>query len=325
MPVANFEPPTGGERIRLGVSSCLLGEQVRFDAGHKRESFVADILPRYFDMIPVCPEVAIGLGVPREPIRLEGDERAPRAIGVKTKSLDVTERLAAYGRRMAGELGGISGYIFKSKSPSCGMERVKLYGAGGMARKVGRGIYAAEIMRAMPLLPTEEEGRLNDPVLRENFIERVYAFHRWQRLRDEGLSAERLVDFHAAHKLIVMAHSRAHLTRLGRLVAQAGARPLPELAEEYGLTFMDALRHKATRKRHADVLYHLMGYLKRALDGDDKAELVESIESYRTGQVPLIVPVTLLKHHFRRQPHPYVERQLYLSWVPAGLGLWNAI
>jgi uncharacterized protein YbgA (DUF1722 family)/uncharacterized protein YbbK (DUF523 family) len=321
---ASSGPPPLEAPIRLGVSACLLGQEVRYDAGHKRESFVADMLPRYFDVVPVCPEVAIGMGVPREPIRLEGTADAPRAVGVRTKTLDVTDRLRAYAREMAEQLGGISGYVLKSKSPSCGMRRVTLYDANGHATKTGTGIYAAEIMRAMPLLPVEEEGRLNDPVLRENFIGRVYAYHRWQELLREGVTLERLVDFHAAHKLILMAHDRERLTKLGRVVADAGEHPLDELVPEYGETFMAALSRRATRRRHTDVLYHLMGYLKRVLADDDKAELVEVVEAYRAGLVPLIVPVTLLRHHFRRNPHPYIDQQLYLSWPSAGLSLWNA-
>ena len=325
MSVSNNAPPQPERPIRVGVSSCLLGETVRFDAGHKRESFVADVLSLYFELIPVCPEVAIGMGVPRQPIRLQGSAEAPRAIGVKDSSLDVTDALAAYGREMATRLDGISGYIFKSKSPSCGLMRVKVYGDSGPASKTGTGIYAREIARALPLVPMEEEGRLNDPGLRENFIERVFAFKRWQTLLADGLSAEKLVEFHAAHKLILLAHGREPLTALGRLVAEAGKRPLDELARTYGEIFMQGLARQATRRRHTDVLFHLMGYLKQCLCGDDKAELVEVIEAYRTGQVPLIVPVTLLKHHFRRNPHPYVEKQLYITWVPSSLGLWNAI
>ena len=313
---SNLEPPAGGARIRLGVSACLLGERVRYDGGDKRESFVADVLPRYFELVPLCPEVAIGLGMPREPIRLEGDVAAPRVIGVNTKSLDVTEPLAAYGRDVAARLADISGYVFKSKSPSCGLEQVKVFGADGAVRETGRGVYAAALLHALPLLPAEEEGRLRDPALRENFIERVYAYHRWQRLLAAGVSAERLVDFHAVHKLIIMAHSRRHLTALGRLVAEAGSRPPAELAERYGQLFMEALACLATRKRHADVLYHLMSYLKRALAPADKAELVATIERYRTGQLPLSVPVALLRDQFRRHPHPYVERQAYLDWPP---------
>jgi uncharacterized protein YbgA (DUF1722 family)/uncharacterized protein YbbK (DUF523 family) len=325
MSAASNSPALPESPIRVGVSSCLLGQEVRFDAGHKRESFVADVLSRYFELLPVCPEVAIGLGVPRQPIHLVGEAEAPRAIGVKTPELDVTERLAAYGQQMAARLGGISGYIFKSKSPSCGLFRVKVYGPNGYASKNGTGIYAREIAKALPLVPLEEEGRLNDPALRENFIERIYAFRRWQELLAGGLTVEKLVEFHAAHKLILMAHGRGPLKELGQFVAEAGKRPLDALAARYGEVFMAALAHRVTRRRHTGVLFHLMGYLKKAIGAGDNAELVEVIDDYRTGKLPLIVPVTLLKHHFRVHPHPYINKQLYLSWAPASLGLWNAI
>ncbi|WP_018718432.1 YbgA family protein [Arhodomonas aquaeolei] len=318
-------PDTEAAPIRVGVSACLLGEQVRFDSGHKRDRFVADVLADYFELIPVCPEVAIGLGTPRPPIRLVGDPDSPRAVGTRDAGKDVTTDLADYGRTMARRLEGISGYILKSKSPSCGMERVKVYTDTGHPAGSGTGIYAAEIMRANPMLPVEEEGRLNDPVLRENFIGRLYAYHRWQCLMAEGITPEALVDFHTRHKLILMSHSPERLRELGRLVARAGSEPVEPLAEAYGEAFMATLRHRATRRRHTNVLQHLMGYLKGHLDGDDKAELLELIEDYRIGRVPLIVPVTLIKHHFRRHPEPYIDRQLYLHWQPAGLSLWNHI
>ncbi len=325
---ASTPPPgddEGGTAIRLGVSACLLGQAVRFDAGHKHDRFVADILSEYFELLPVCPEVAIGLGTPRPPIRLVGDPDHPHAVGTRDAGVDVTDALAEYGRTMARRLEGISGYILKSKSPSCGMERVKVYGESGMPAGKGTGIYAAEIMRHNPLLPVEEEGRLNDPVLRENFIERVYAYRRWQELMAEGVTAESLVEFHTRHKLILMAHGKEQLRELGRMVARAGSEPIEQLAEAYGVRFMAALRHRATRRRHTDVLFHALGYLKRHLDAGDKAEMVELIHEYRQARVPLIVPVTLLRHHFRRHPEPYMDRQLYLTWQPAGLSLWNHI
>jgi uncharacterized protein YbgA (DUF1722 family)/uncharacterized protein YbbK (DUF523 family) len=306
-------------RIRIGVSSCLLGERVRFDGQHKRDPFVSEILAEYFELVPVCPEVAIGLGVPRPPIRLVGDPAQPRAVGVRDPGLDVTPALAAYGRQMAAELAGISGYVLKAKSPSCGMERVKVYPIAGGAGRPGRGIYADALIRACPLLPVEEEGRLHDAALRENFIGRVHALHRWQQLLAQGVSAQRLVEFHTRHKLILMAHSKERLRELGRLIAAAGTVPAEQLAERYGAAFMQALRYRATRRRHTDVLFHVLGYLKRSLDAADKAELVASIESFRLGEVPLIVPVTLLRHHFRRHPHPYIDTQLYLSLPPRAL------
>ncbi len=322
---ASHEPPPGSESIRLGVSSCLLGETVRYDRGHKRDSFVADQLARHFRLQPVCPEMAIGLGVPREPIRLQGDPEHPRVVGVKTRELDVTGPLEAYGRRMARELGPISGYVFKSKSPSCGLFRVKVYDAGGASVGRGRGAYARTLTEALPLLPVEEEGRLNDPVLRENFIGRVYAYRRWQGLLTTGVTAKRLVDFHTAHKLALMAHHPQKTRELGRYVAGLKGHPSAEAVTEYGAAFMEILHHRATRKRHTDVLFHLMGYLKRALGSEDRQELAELIHDYRQGLVPLIVPVTLLRHHFRRHPDPYIDQQLYLNWQPAGLSLWNAI
>lgn len=305
------------------MSACLLGEPVRFDARHKRDRFVTDCLARYFKLIPVCPEVAIGLGIPREPIHLVGSAQGPQAIGTRNATLDVTEPLAEYGRRMARELGDISGYLFKSNSPSCGVERVKVYRRSGSPNRNGRGIYAAEIMRANPLLPVEEEGRLSDPVLRENFIERLCAYRHWQDLVDAGVTPEALVDFHTRHKLVLMAHGVQRARALGRLVAQVGSRSIESLAAGYGASFMNALSYRATRSRHVNVLFHAMGYLKRHLDSQDKAELVDLIHAYRQGLAPLIVPVTLLRQHFRRHPEPYIDKQFYLTWQPAGLGLWN--
>lgn len=312
--------------IRIGVSSCLLGEAVRYDGGHKRSGFISDVLGRYFELVPICPEVGIGLGIPRPPIRLEGDPARPRAVGVRDRSIDATEALEQYGRQMARTHRDLSGYLLKSKSPSCGMERVKVYGAPGQPpANSGAGLYARAFMEQHPLLPVEEEGRLNDPVLRENWIERVYAYQRWQQLRTTRMTPHRLVEFHAAHKLCLMAHGAEHYRALGRLAAEAGSRPLGELADTYIARFMEALRFRATRKRHTNVLMHLMGYLKRQIDSEDKAELLEVFERYRTGQLPLIVPITLLKHHFRRHPHPYVANQVYLDPYPDELVLRNLI
>jgi uncharacterized protein YbgA (DUF1722 family) len=244
---------------------------------------------------------------------------------VRDGTLDVTEALTAYGRRMAVELEGISGYIFKSRSPSCGMARVPVYRTGEPPVRQGSGLYANEIMARNPLLPVEEEGRLGDAALRENFIERVYAYHRWRLLRAQGITPAKWVEFHTNHKLILMAHGPVYYRALGRLVAGAGARGSRALYDEYGAGFMQALKHLATRKRHTNVLMHLMGYLKKQIDKEDKAELLEVMEAYRTGLVPRIVPLTLLMHHFRRHPTPYVERQLYLHPHPRELMLLNGV
>jgi len=299
------------EKPRIGVSACLLGERVRYDGEHKRDAFICDTLDAVFELLPVCPEVAVGMGVPRPPVRLTGDPARPRAVGIDDPDLDVTAVLTAYGRRMALELDDIDGYIFKARSPSCGTARVKVF-AEGRTRGQGTGLYAREIMARQPLLPVAEEEQLGDAAARDNFIERVFAHRRWRQLLASGFTPDKLVVFHGRHKLSLMAHGAVHYRALGRLTAQAGTQRPRQLCEQYGAGFMAALKHPATPKRHANVLQHLMGYLKKRLDHDDKAELLEMIDAYRLGQLPLIVPQTLLRHHFRRFPHPYVEQQLYL-------------
>ncbi|QKK10925.1 MAG: DUF523 and DUF1722 domain-containing protein [Pseudomonadota bacterium] len=314
------------EKIRIGISQCLLGDRVRFDGNHKHDRYITDTLGQFFEFVPVCPEVAVGLGIPREPIRLEGDVHAPRAVGVRDRSIDPTASLLRYGRQTARDLHDISGYILKSKSPSCGMERVKVYhaGGGGSSSK-GVGLFVAGFRERQPLLPMEEEGRLCDPVLRENFIERVFAYRRWQELVASRLTAAKLVQFHADHKLSLMAHGAAPLKALGQIVATAGKGPLGALAAAYHAGFMAAMTRRATRKRHTNVLQHMAGYLKKALDAGDRAELQTVIDEYRLGQVPLVVPLTLLKHHFRRFPDPYIARQVYLNPHPKELVLRNAL
>lgn len=308
-------------RIRIGISSCLLGEQVRFDGNHKHDHYLSGTLGQVFEFVPVCPEVGIGMGVPRPTIRLVGPPDAPRLVGVKAADLDVTEQMIAYGQRMARRLGDLSGYVFKSKSPSCGMERVKLYDGKGGGSKQGVGLYAREIMRAHPLLPVEEEGRLGDPLLRDNFLERVFTYHRWQRLTAQRLTPGALVEFHTRHKLALMAHGTEPYRALGRLVAEAGRRPIRELADEYIAGLMQALRQRATARRHTNVLMHVMGYLKQRLDRDDKEELLELIDGYRRDRVPRIAPITLLKHHFRKHPNDYIAAQTYMNPDPLELKL----
>ena len=315
------------EGIRVGISSCLLGEEVRFDKGHKRDSYVMGTLSAYFEFVPVCPEMGIGMGTPREPIRLVGNPARPSAVGVRSKDLDVTDALEGFAAQTVQRLqaAGISGYILKRGSPSCGMERVKVYSPKGMPSHSSSGIYARVLMEGMPLLPVEEEGRLGDPVLRENFIQRVFVYHRWQRTAMSGMTPGKLVDFHTRHKLILMAHSQAAYRRLGQLVARAGSEAMDDLAASYISESMATLKRRATRKSHANVLMHLMGFLKRSIDREDKAELAETIDAYRVGQVPLVVPMTLLNHHFRRHPDPYVEGQHYLAPHPKELMLRNVL
>jgi uncharacterized protein YbgA (DUF1722 family)/uncharacterized protein YbbK (DUF523 family) len=319
------ENETSGSRIRVGVSSCLLGQRVRYAGGHKQDGWVSGALAKHMDLVPVCPELGIGLGVPRPAIRLVGDPARPRAVGTRDPTLDVTARLEDFAVGQAAALADLSGHVLKSRSPSCGMERVPVVNAGGMSAKVGRGAYARVLMERLPLLPPEEEGRLNDPVLRENFVTRVYVLHRWQRLRAGPLTAAALLDFHTRHKYLLMAHSQAASQRLGRLLSGLRGVDLEAVAELYATELMTALPRRVSRQRHVNTLQHIMGYLKRAIDARDKAELVAGIEAYRRGEVPLIAPRTLLRHHLRRHPDPYLQRQVYLAPYPEDLGLRNAI
>jgi len=321
-PAGRPEPP---ERIPVGVSSCLLGEAVRYDGGHKHDRYLTAVLGRYFEYVAWCPEALAGLGVPRPPIRLTGDPCAPRAVRTDDGSVDVTDMLLAVARDEAPRMGTLRGYIFKRGSPSCGMERVKVYGAPGKSPRMGRGLFAHAVMQAHPLLPCEEEGRLNDAPLRESFVERVFAYDRWLRTMAGGCSPGRLVEFHTRHKFLLLSHSEIHYRTAGRLVADAGRRDLDRnrLAREYLATFMEGMRRRATRRRHANVLQHLAGYLKRSIDAGDRQALAAIVEEYRTGAVPLVVPVRFLRHHFRRSPDRYVEMQHYLEPYPDDLGLRN--
>lgn len=313
---------TGPERIPVGISSCLLGEEVRYNGGHKRSRYVQDVLGRYFDYVPLCPEVAIGLGVPRPPIRLVGGSGdRPRAVHVDDPENDVTERLDDYGREQGRALDGqISGYILKAKSPSCGMERVKVYDRKGMPSGNGRGIFADALMREQSLLPVEEEGRLNDPAIRDNFIERVWVYDRWRRLVNDGLTPAALVNFHTQHKFLILAHDQAAYRSLGPIVAEAGKGDIEERARKYVTRLMAALRKHASRRDHSNVLNHMAGYFKKQLDARDREELAETIESFRRGDIPLLVPLTLLRHHLRRNPEAYIAGQHYLDPFPRQLG-----
>jgi len=312
------------EKIPIAISSCLLGQEVRYDGSHKHNAYLTQTLGQYFEYTPFCPEVAIGLGVPRPTIQLVALEGMIRARGTRDPSLDVTEELQSYARSVVPQLGDYCGYIFKRASPSCGMERVKVYKNGNISGS-DSGIYAAAIMQALPGLPVEEEGRLMDPVLRENFIERVFVYYRWQQMFKASLNAAALVNFHTVHKFTLLAHDEPTYRELGRLVADAGKQDLDKLAVQYFQRLMQALRKPATRKTHTNVLMHIMGYVKDSLTADDKQELLDIMDRYRNGLVPLIVPITLLKHYLRRFPDDYIREQVYLNPHPDELMLRNSL
>ncbi len=313
-------------KIKVGISSCLLGQEVRFDGGHKHDKLCTNTLSAYFDFVSECPEVSIGLGIPRKPIRLIGNTKAPRAVATHDNELDYTNKLMAFGEQKAKQHQQICGYIFMKNSPSCGLFRVKVYGENGYPEKGGgRGIYAKAITDANPLLPVEESGRLTDPPLRENFITRVFAYHNWQQIVEAGLSHKAILDFHVRYKYCLMAHSPADYSKLGQMLADAGKSDPVVLGQRYFNLLMAALTQVATRKTHSNVLMHLQGYLKKSLSSDEKQELTKIIDQYRIDQLPLIVPITLLKHHFANHPDPYISKQAYLQPYPEDLSLRNAI
>jgi uncharacterized protein YbgA (DUF1722 family)/uncharacterized protein YbbK (DUF523 family) len=312
---------------RLGISSCLLGEEVRFDGGHKRDDFLINTLGRFVEWVLVCPEVEIGLGTPRESLRLEAAPDGPRLIAPRSR-LDHTEAMTDWARGRLEELAGLDlhGYVFKKDSPSCGLERVRVYEGNKMPTRIGQGIFAHELVTTLSLLPAEEEGRLREPWIRENFIDRVFGYYRWSHLLGKDPTPSGLVSFQASHKLTLMSHSPQGQRDLGRLVANAGRRRIQTVLDEYGREFMKALSQRATPRKHTNVLHHLMGFLKRQLERDDKEELLQTIDGYREGLVPLIVPLTLLQHHLRRHEVPeWVRSQVYLNPYPSELMLRNQV
>ena len=313
--------------LRLGVSTCLLGENVRYNGGHARDRYVKGVLGQYAEWVPVCPEVECGLPTPRESMRLVGDPENPRLIMPKS-GRDQTERMRTWAETKLDQLASarLDGFIFKKNSPSSGAFRVKVYDKNGVPQRTGSGMFAGAFMDRFPNLPVEEEGRLNDARLRENFIERIFAHCRWRQLLETDPTTGGLVAFHTSVKLALMAHSPRHYQELGRLVARVGTMDWGEAAEQYETGYMEGLKVLATRGRHANVLQHLMGYLKDHLRSEDKQELLGLIEDYRQGMVPLIVPITLFNHHLARNPVPdWVHVQTYLHPYPRELMLRNHV
>lgn len=312
--------------MKVGISTCLLGEPVRYDGGHKLDKYLRDILGKYVEYVPVCPETESGLPVPREAMRLVGDIDQPRLLTIRSRE-DQTDRLVNWSRQKLDELENIDlcGFIFKSKSPSSGMERVKVYNDKGHPVPRGRGIFACMFMDRFPLIPVEEEGRMNDPRLRENFITRIFVYSRWISLCSQGLTTGGLVDFHTRHKLLIMAHNVNAYRELGRLVAKASEYQPRDLAGEYISRLMPALKLSSTTKKNVNVLQHVMGYFKKQLTSDEKQELLEVIQSYAHSLVPLIVPITLLNHYVRKYSQPYLQEQVYLNPHPLELKLRNHV
>jgi uncharacterized protein YbgA (DUF1722 family)/uncharacterized protein YbbK (DUF523 family) len=314
------------DSIKVGVSACLLGERVRWDAGHKKDRYLTDTLGRYFRLVPVCPEVEVGMGVPRESVRLAGDVSAPRMVGNKTGE-DWTDRMNDFIRKRLKQIEryDLSGYVLKKDSPSCGMERVRVYNKSGIPIKKGRGFFGGALVDHFESLPIEEEGRLNDHALRENFIVRVFAFHNLKNLFKRRFNRGEVVRFHTSYKYLLLSHSPKHFRELGRMVARIKEFTPGDFKQQYGSIFMAGLSVKSTAKKNTNVLQHIMGYLKKQLDLSAKKDILNVIENYRRGFVPLVVPVTLIRHYIDLYDVEYIKGQVYLNPHPEELMLRNHV
>lgn len=311
------------EKLTLGISSCLLGNEVRYNGQHKLNRYLRDILGRYVNYYPVCPEVECGLPVPREAMHLSGDPDNPRLVTVKT-DIDHTDRMGVWAENKLDDMekAGLCGFIFKTKSPSSGLRDIKVYN-GKSIKYNGVGLFAKAFTERFPHIPVEDDGRLNDPGIRENFIQQIFIYHRWQLINREP-KMKNLVDFHTRHKLIIMSRNQNRVSELGALVAH-GKDTIEKTFEDYFLLLMDTLKIVATPKNHANVLYHIMGYFKKELTGYEKEELVRLIELYRTQKVPLIAPMVLINHYTGKYNQPYLQGHYYLNPHPAELMLLNHV
>jgi uncharacterized protein YbgA (DUF1722 family)/uncharacterized protein YbbK (DUF523 family) len=314
------------KKLRIGVSTCLLGETVRYDGGHALDRYITGTLGQHMEFVPVCPEMEAGLGVPREPLRLIGNPDSPRLLTVNTKR-DLTDTMVGWAKRRvkALEKEDLRGFIFKSKSPSSGMERVKVYTEQGRVVKKGVGIFAKAFMEHFPRLPVEDEGRLNDAGLRENFIERIFTLDRWRKTSKGGITRGDLVTFHTRHKLLILSHSPRHYQIMGKKVAHIKGKDMLEVYDDYESMLIEALCLKATVKKHTNVLLHMTGYFKKQLTADEKKELLGIIKEFHDGLIPLIAPITLLNHYVRKYKQQYLKNQVYLSPHPTELKLRNHV
>jgi len=320
------EQDTSPPRPVMGIGSCLAGNAVRYNKQTKSPNQHVRGISDNFEMRAFCPEMGIGMGVPRAPIHLVGSATEVRALDVDTHSNDYTEQLAGYATTVLSLAPELCGYILVKGSPSCGYERVKRYADNGYSvASDQQGIFAAALAEADPLLPLEDDGRLNDPGLRESFVTRAYTYHDWKRLRAEGLSAHKLIEFYSRYKYLVMAHHVPSYKTLGRMLADAGQQPLEELSTAFITTLMTGLRNRATQRSHSNVLFHLSGYLKRSVSSEERQRLKDLIEQYRLGHIPLVVPVTMLRHHFANNPNAYIDQQVFMAPYPDELKLRNLV
>jgi uncharacterized protein YbgA (DUF1722 family)/uncharacterized protein YbbK (DUF523 family) len=314
------------EKVKIGISSCLLGKKVRYDGGHKLDRYITDTLGRYFDWVPVCPEVEYGLPVPREAMHLTGEPDSPHLLTIHSR-VDHTEGMLKWSRKKLKELEKekLCGFIFKSKSPSSGIREVKIYTPSGISRRTGAGIFGGAFMHYFPLVPVIDDSRLHNPGLRDNFIERVFVYKRWKELINKDRTIRDLITFHTEHKLLILSHSPKHYRALGQMVANVKKYKPEKFYLEYIKLLMEGLHLLATVKKNRNVLLHIIGYVKKLLSTDEKHELLEVIENYHKGYIPLIVPVVLINHYVRKFDTPYLKRQYYLNPNPVEFMIRNHV
>jgi uncharacterized protein YbgA (DUF1722 family)/uncharacterized protein YbbK (DUF523 family) len=310
------------QKLKIGISACLLGDKVRFDGGHKALHFANKTLSNYVDYQSVCPEVGIGMSIPRKPIRLIDHEDQIKLVATRDSSIDYTEVMHTFANQKMKSCNQLDGFIVTAKSPSCGMERLKVYDyEGNVQHRKGVGLFTQTLIATYPNLPVEEDGRLNDAPLRENFIERIFAFNNWRTQVAPSNEIKNLIKFHSNHKYQIMSHSYQGYKKLGQLVANQANLDFDEIKELYIADFMQIMKSVASRKRHSNVLQHVQGYFKKQLTTEDKAELTKLIVDYRTGLVPLLSPVTLIKHYLKKYPNDYLSQQTYFNPYPLSMGL----
>ena len=311
-------------KLAIGLSACLAGEKVRFDGSHRKDSALTQAMSKCFEFQTFCPEVAIGMGIPRQPIRLVNSSKGVQAIETRNNSIDVTEQLKSLAEKHRAWMEKLSGFVVKKGSPSCGMERVKVY-ENKNANPVGRGLFTEQLVASYPLLPVEEEGRLKNPDLLDSFIQRVYAYSRWTELKADGLSMFKIIHFHTQYKMVLLSRCQKNYRKLGRLVASIDKNDIDTSSNEYISMFMETLKKPATRGGHFNVLQHLQGFLKHQLPDDEKQNLIYIVEKYRSGELPLIAPLTLLNMYFNRHPHHFTDNSLYLKPYPIELGIYKKL
>lgn len=314
------------DKIPVGISACLLGEQVRYDGGHKRSKMCLEDFAAFFDYQSFCPEVSAGFGTPRPTMRLVGDPADPTLTFVENSGEDLSEKLRAGFRDKLEQFSRVDGYILMKKSPSCGMERIKVYRDNGMPHETtSRGLFADALIKKFPQLPVEEEARLNDDRLRENFVMRVFAHHYFRCDVSDTPTYKSLLDYHSSYKYLLMAHSQVAYRELGRMLAKSSALPIDEVLADYFPAFMQAIGKPATRAGHTNVLQHILGYLKKTVPGEARQNIDSVIAQYRRGEVNLTTPLTLLSHYIQQSGSDYVRMQRYLAPYPSALGLGNQV